>query len=163
VAIARILVDGYSLLNSWPDLAAGHSPFSATARSALIHRMGQYRDAVNIPIVIVFDGGAAPVGTPSDPAPIGLEIIYSKAGQTADQIIERLVELMRPHGEALVVTDDFAERDTVMSLGGSSSNCMTFIGSVEAAVNDMSRNIKRRNEKEVSHFKRPNHKNNKGI
>jgi predicted RNA-binding protein with PIN domain len=157
------LVDGYSLLNNWPELVADHSPFSATARSALIHRMGQYRDAVNIPIAIVFDGAAAPAGTLPDPPPVGLEILYSKAGQTADQIIERLVELLRPHGEALVVTDDHAERDTVMSLGGSASNCASFIGNVEAAVGDMSRDIKRRNEKEVAHFKRPNKKDDKEI
>ena len=161
MAIVRILVDGYSLLNSWPELAASHSPFSATARTALVHRMGRYRDAVNIPITIVFDGGAAPAGVPSEPAPVGLEIVFSKAGQTADQIIERLVELLRPHGEALVVTDDFAERDTVMSLGGSTINCMSFIGSVDAAVSDLSRDIKRRNIKEVARFKRPSRKNNK--
>jgi len=163
VAIVRILVDGYSLLNGWPELAAGHSPFSATARTALIHRMGQYRDAVSIPITIVFDGGATPAIGPSEAAPVGLEVLYSKAGQTADQIIERLVELLRPHGEALVVTDDFAERDTVTSLGGNASNCVTFIGSVDAAVSDMSRNIKRRNEKEVAHFKRPNSEDGKDI
>lgn len=163
MAIVRILIDGYSLLNSWPDLTAGHSPFSATARAALIQRMGQYRDAVNIPITIVFDGGAAPVGTPSDPAPIGLEILYSKAGQTADQIIERLVELLRPHGEALVVTDDNAERDTVMSLGGSASNCMHFTGRVDAAVTEMSHDIKRRNKKEIAHFKRPPKTTDKGL
>lgn len=103
------------------------------------------------------------MGGPSEPAPVGLEVVYSKAGQTADQIIERLVELLRPHGEALVVTDDHAERDTVMSLGGSISNCMSFIGNVDAAVNDMSRDIKRRNTKEIAHFKRPSKTNDKGI
>lgn len=154
MAIVRILVDGYSLLNSWPELTSGQSPFSATARAALVHRVAQYRDAVNIPITLVFDGGAAPAGGPSEPAPVGLEIVYSKAGQTADQIIERLVELLRPHGEALVVTDDHAERDTVMSLGGSVSNCVSFIGNVDAAAGDMSRDIKRRNKKEIAHFKR---------
>lgn len=48
-----------------------------------------------------------------------VEVLYSRKGQTADQMIERAVHRFEPYGEVLVVTEDRAERDLVVSLGGS--------------------------------------------
>jgi predicted RNA-binding protein with PIN domain len=46
-----------------------------------------------------------------------MEVLYSRTGQTADDLIERATHRFSPHGEVLAVTDDYAERDTVISLG----------------------------------------------
>src|SRR5687768_12372006 len=112
----RILVDGYSLLHSWPGLARGKPRHSAAARDQLIQRLAQFQDAKGIPITVFFDGasersGPAEAGS-GEPA---LEILYSKSGQTADQMIERVAHRLQPYGEVLVVTNDAAERETVLS------------------------------------------------
>jgi len=91
MALVRILVDGYSLLHQWPDLAPGKPRHSAVAREELINRLTQYYDATGTPITIIFDGASGPaVEFPSTPE---VEILYSRAGQTADQIIERVTHL----------------------------------------------------------------------
>src|SRR5205809_5343031 len=117
MALARILVDGYSLLHNWPELAPGKARHSAGARDELIHLLTLYRDAIGTPITIVFDGTGAPVGTPKPISTAELEVFYSRAGQTADDIIERVAARMADFGEVLVVTDDYAERETVISMG----------------------------------------------
>ncbi len=158
MALARILVDGYSLLHSWPELAKGRPRHSAAAREELVHVLTQYRDAAGTPITIVFDGSGAPAGTPKTPSTPEMEILYSKAGQTADDVIERVVHRLLSFGEVLVVTDDFAERDTVLSFGGMASSCLNFIQTVENVSSELQRDLKRYNLKERERFRRPREK-----
>jgi len=56
MALARILVDGYSLLHAWTELAPGKPRFSAAAREELIHVLTQYHDMTGTPLTVVFDG-----------------------------------------------------------------------------------------------------------
>ena len=56
MALVRILVDGYSLLHNWPELAPGRARHSAAARDELIRRLTLYQDATGTPVTIFFDG-----------------------------------------------------------------------------------------------------------
>ena len=96
MALVRILVDGYSLLHNWPELARGKPRHSAAAREELIHILTQYRDATRTPITIFFDGGGAPAGTPKNESTRTVEVLFSKAGQTADDMIERAAHRFQP-------------------------------------------------------------------
>lgn len=151
----RILVDGYSLLHSCPDLARGKPRHSASARDELIYLLTQYRDAIGTPITIVFDGAGAPPGTPAPISTPEMEILYSRAGQTADQIIERVAHRLRDYGDVLVVTDDGAERETVLSMGGLASTCENFIRTVQATLEELDRDVQRYNRSQREKFKQP--------
>ena len=52
MALVRILVDGYSLLHNWPELAAGAPRHSEAARDALVEMLTQYQDSTGTPITI---------------------------------------------------------------------------------------------------------------
>ena len=82
MALVRILVDGYSLLHNWPQLARRKPRHSAAAREELIHVLTQYRDAIGTPITVVFDGAGARAGRPKVESTRELEILYSHSGQT---------------------------------------------------------------------------------
>ncbi len=155
MALARILIDGYSLLHGWPELAPGKPRHSAAARDELIHHLTLYHDAVGTPITIVFDGANSDIRLSTVESTPQVEILYSRAGQTADQIIERVVHRMSAYGEVLAVTDDYAERDTVIALGGLASSCLSFIQSVTAALAEQQDDIKVYNRTERHRFKRP--------
>src|SRR5436190_18912325 len=92
MALVRILVDGYSLLHNWPEVAPRRPRHSAAARGELIQRLAHYQDAIGTPITIFFDGGGAPVGTPAPSSSPDLEVIYSRTGQTTDDLIERCTQ-----------------------------------------------------------------------
>ncbi len=153
MALVRILVDGYSLLHSWPELAHGKARHSAAARDELIHQLTLYRDAIGTPITVVFDGGGAPTGTPQTQSTPELEILFSRAGQTADDIIERVSHRMSSFGEVLAVTDDHAERDTVIAMGGMASSCLNFIQAIENTLKEQAHDIKNYNRREQNKFK----------
>jgi len=154
MAPARILVDGYSLLHNWPELAPGKPRHCEAARNELIHWLTQYQDTTGTPVTVFFDGASPPTARPQPSSDLDLEVIYSSAGQTADTLIERTAYRLKPYGEVLVVTDDHAERDTVLSLGGMASSCATFIQTLQATLGDSEEELKRRNRRERRHFKR---------
>jgi len=83
-----------------------------------------------------------------------VEVLYSKAGQTADQMIERAAHRFQPYGEVLAVTDDNAERETVIALGGSASSCWNFIQTVQSSLAELQDDIKHHNRTERNKFKR---------
>ncbi len=154
MALVRILVDGFSLLHNWPDVAPGMPRHSAAARDGLIHVLTQYGDACGVPITIIFDGGGAPPGTPKPASSRGVEVLYSETGQTADDIIERVTYRLKSYGEVLVVTDDYAERDTVLSMGGMASGCLNFIQTVESSLDQLVRDVKYHNQRERTRYNR---------
>ncbi|HEX5220320.1 MAG TPA: NYN domain-containing protein [Verrucomicrobiae bacterium] len=153
MALVRILVDGYSLLHNWPELARGKPRHSAAARDELVRVLTQYQDATGTPITIFFDGSGAPPNVPKNESTRTVEVLFSKAGQTADDMIERAAHRFQPYGEVLAVTDDNAERDTVIALGGSASSCANFILMVEGALNDLAEDVKQYNRTERNRFK----------
>jgi predicted RNA-binding protein with PIN domain len=154
MALVRILVDGYSLLHGWPGLAPGKPRHSAAAREQLVRVLAQHRDADGTPITVFFDGGGGPGGPPTAESTPELEILFSRSGQTADQMIERAVHRFAPYGEVLVVTDDHAERDTVIALGGMASDCLNFIQTVAATRKEIRSEIKHHNRRERTRFSR---------
>jgi predicted RNA-binding protein with PIN domain len=154
MALVRILVDGYSLLHNWPKLAPGRPRHSAAARDELIRRLTLYQDAIQTPLTIIFDGyGARPGTTPAESSP-GVEVLYSRGGQTADDLIERAAHLFSAYGEVQVVTDDLAERTTVSSLGGLASSCWNFIQTVESTLAEQAGDLKDYNRQERHRFQR---------
>ena len=145
-------MDGYSLLHNWSELAPGRPRHSAAAREELIHRLTLYRDANGTPITIVFDG-SRPAGEKNEiPSSPEVEILYSHAGQTADQMIERAAYRLKEYGEVLVVTDDLAERDTVIGFGAMAASCDNFIHTVRDALEEQDRDIKKHNRQERARY-----------
>jgi predicted RNA-binding protein with PIN domain len=154
VSMIRILIDGYSLLHNWEELAPGKARHSAAARDELVYVLRQYQDTIGTPITIVFDGqGPSPKTSEEEPSTPQLEIMYSKSGQTADDIIERVAHRLRNYGDFLVVTDDFAERDTVITLGGMASSCENFIREIDSTLKGLAREVTIHNDRERRKFK----------
>jgi predicted RNA-binding protein with PIN domain len=153
MSLIRILVDGYSLLHSWPELAPGRARHSAAARDELIRRLSLYQDAIGTPITVFFDGSQPVGGTTAALSKTDVEVLFSRRGQTADQMIERAAHRFAAFGEVLAVSDDQAERDTVISVGGSVSNCWNFIQAIENALSEQADDIKQHNRQERHRFR----------
>ena len=152
MALVRILVDGYSLLHNWAEVAPGKPRHSSSAREELVHKLTQYYDACGTPVTIVFDGQQGPLDNRETVSTPEVEILLTPAGQTADQMIERAARRYRPHGELLVVTDNHGERDLVNSHGGTVLSCQTFIQTVESTLAEVERQIETFNQKERLKF-----------
>ena len=110
-----LIVDGHSLIFAWPELRKLHQRRSSLAREALIKQLRHYQDWTGVSVVVVFDGKGSKVNTSSDPGDV--QIVYSRRGQTADAIIERLASKYAERFDLRVATSDLREAETVHASG----------------------------------------------
>ncbi|MDX2079685.1 MAG: NYN domain-containing protein [Terrimicrobiaceae bacterium] len=136
-----LIVDGHSMIFQWPDLADLHARKSAAAREELVRRLRGLQDASDWTVAVVFDGRGAKASDASEPG--GIHIFYSKAGQTADSVIERLAAKYALTCDVTVATDDRLERVTAEAFGSSSMSCMQLRLEIEAADSAVGREIEK--------------------
>jgi predicted RNA-binding protein with PIN domain len=153
MALVRVLIDGYSLLHHWPELAEGAPRHSETARDALVELLQQYQDASGTPVTVFFDGRGRKA-KPKNQSAKSVEVLFSSSGQTADDLIERAAHRFQAYGEVLVVTEDFAERDTVTGFGASVASCGNFIAMIQNALADLQEKLNNHNRSERNRFSR---------
>ena len=110
-----LIVDGHSVIFAWPELRALHERRSSLGREALIKQLRHYQDWTGVHVAVVFDGRGSKVSELSDPGEI--QIFYSRAGQTADAVVERLAAKYAADSDLIVATSDSMERQTVMASG----------------------------------------------
>ena len=115
-----LIVDGHSVIFAWPELRKLHGRRTSLAREALTKKLRDYQDWTGTRVAVVFDGKGTTVSEISDPGEI--QIFYSRAGQTADSIVERLASKYGKTFKLLVATDDVLEKETA---GASGAECIS--------------------------------------
>jgi len=86
----HLVIDGYNLL-ALLDRASGRIPLhSDMARESLIQELAAYRHRKAHPVTVVFDGWQQGFITERREHRSGIEVIYSRRGEKADQVIQRL-------------------------------------------------------------------------
>ena len=100
----HIIVDGYNLIRQSDTFRQAERKSLEEGRNALIRNLIDYRRFRGHRITVVFDGWVG--GSPKEERDIagGVEIIYSRLGEKADEVIKRLLE--KAGEEILVVTSD---------------------------------------------------------
>jgi predicted RNA-binding protein with PIN domain len=92
---AHLVVDGYNVTKR------GFAEISLEQqRSRLVNGLGGLAAQTRAEVTVVFDGAERVVGLP--PAPRGVRVLFSRKGETADELIRRLVRA-EPAGRPVVV------------------------------------------------------------
>ena len=110
-----LIVDGHSVIFAWPDLRKLHQRRTSLGRDELIKRLRDYQDWTGIHVVVVFDGKGTDITNQSDPHDI--QVFYSRSGQTADSIVERLAGKYSERFRLTIATSDNLERETASAFG----------------------------------------------
>ena len=99
-----IVIDGYNLIRRSPALAPLDRRDLKEGRDALLAALGAYRRLKGHRITVVFDGWER--GEASERAALvaGMQVVFSRRGERADQAILRLVE--KAAAGSVVVTSD---------------------------------------------------------
>ena len=116
--VRYLIVDGHSVIFAWPELRKLHARRSSLAREALLKKLRDYQDWTGVHVVVVFDGKGKKVDAISDPAEV--QVFYSRTGQSADAVIERLSSKYAKRFELMVATSDLMEAETVHACGAES-------------------------------------------
>ena len=97
-----LIVDGHSAIFGWPELQRFHARRTSLGRDALVKKLRDYQDYTGIRVVVVFDGKGNSATEQTEPHSV--QVFYSRAGQTADSIIERLASKYAEKFDLIVAT-----------------------------------------------------------
>ena len=125
----HLIVDGYNLLALTGRIGAGTSLHSEMARESFLRDLAAYRQRKSHAITVVFDGWQQGWGTEQREHRLGLEIIFSRRGEKADQVIQRLAA---EFGSACaVVSSDREIIDVARAQGAFVMKAQEFIGKLQ--------------------------------
>ena len=142
-----LLVDGHSVLHAWPELRNLHSRKPSSAREELIRQLSRLHDSGKWMVTLVFDGQKG--GKEERPAD-AMAVLYAAAGQTADSVIERIVQVHSGRGEIAVVTADHAEMTAVESFGAFGFSPAWLQSELEAAGLEIEERMQRSRKKKLT-------------
>lgn len=101
--IKHLIIDGYNLLGV-RDRVGARGGDAASARDKLLRDLAAYRQEKLHPITVVFDGWQQGLGAEHREHRSGIEVVYSRRGERADQVVQRMAEEFR--GDCAVVSSD---------------------------------------------------------
>jgi len=127
-----LIVDGHSAIFGWPDLERLHARRTSLARDALVKKLRDYQDYTGVRVVVVFDGKGSSASEQTEPHSV--QVFYSRAGQTADAIIERLASKYAEKFDLTVATSDLLEQQTASACGADCISIVTLRAMIEEAV-----------------------------
>jgi predicted RNA-binding protein with PIN domain len=107
---AHLVVDGYNVTKR----GFAEIPLEQQ-RQRLISAMGGLAAQSGAEVTVVFDGAERVVGIPSPPR--GVRVLFSRKGETADEVIRRLVRAEPPGRPIVVVSSDKEVADGVRRHG----------------------------------------------
>jgi uncharacterized protein len=100
----HIIIDGYNLIRNYPPLALLEQADFSQGRNYLLEWLSDYQRRSKHPISVIFDGGKGGGLFEERDHYKGIKILYSRLGQTADEVIKRIAA--KEGEKALVVTSD---------------------------------------------------------
>lgn len=119
----HFIIDGYNLMKTDPELAMFMRHGLEYAREGVIKRVDNASGLKQArSITIVFDGHQGGQAVETRQRRGRLVIIYSKLGETADEVIKRLVSGYTVEAEVKVISRDWELKDAARQAGQTSGN-----------------------------------------
>ncbi len=112
-----VFVDGYNVINSWPNLKKIKEYSYDSARKELIDALENYASYNLCNVTIVFDAHKVSGNLEKKETKGRVTIVFTKDGETADAYIERCINNIGRKVEVVVVTSDWLEQQTIFQRG----------------------------------------------
>lgn len=112
-----LIVDGYNMIGAWPELVNLKERSLEAARDRLVEKLANFQGYTGFKVIVVFDAyGVSGVGKKYCNHKV--EVIYTKAEETADERIEKLaIKLNNIKTQIYVATSDFTEQWAIFGQG----------------------------------------------
>jgi predicted RNA-binding protein with PIN domain len=131
MSLFHIIIDGYNFLHASRDTDHDWTHLSLEeARKAIIDFLAVHRRPTREKITVVFDGSG--LSTRQERPPQAIEVLFSEAGVTADEVICQIVSHAPNPRAALVVSADREIARHVIACGAKVISPRTFIISSES-------------------------------
>ena len=121
-----IFVDGYNVINSWPNLKGIKDYSYEASRQQLIDTLQNYSEFKGCKMFIVFDAHMVKGSLEKKERQGNLVVVFTKEGETADVFIEKMVNNIGRKSEVSVVTSDSIEQQVTFQRGATRMSSIEF-------------------------------------
>lgn len=113
-----LIVDGYNIINAWKDIFNLKRDTLEDCRNQLLLMLSNYQALKKIEVVVVFDAYQVKKCQNTIEKYDNLTVVFTRENFTADNYIERFVYNKKPKDIVRVVTADYLQQTTILSIGG---------------------------------------------
>lgn len=127
----HIVIDGYNLIRQSPVFSELDRQDLQLGRENLLKNLAAYKRIKGHRMTVVFDGQNAPPMSQKRDRIGGIQVLFSRKGETADAVIKRIAD--REREKAIVVSSDREVADFAQSRGAAVLSSPAFESKVEMA------------------------------
>ena len=138
-----IFVDGYNVINSWPNLKTIKEYSYESSRQKLIDSLQNYSGFKGYKVFIIFDAQLVKGSLQKKEKQGNLIVVFTKEGETADDYIERMVNNIGRKSEVCVVTSDSLEQQVAFQRGAIRMSSIEFYHEVISTQKKIQINIEK--------------------
>jgi hypothetical protein len=122
--VTHLIIDGYNLLAFLHRGRTASDRFAEGGRQELLRELAAYRQRKGHAVSVIFDGWQTGQPTEQREHHLGIEVIYSRRGERADQVIQRLGREFGP--DCAVVSADHEVAQSARAAGAFVMNAQEF-------------------------------------
>ncbi|UCE63494.1 MAG: NYN domain-containing protein [Nitrospirota bacterium] len=111
----HLIIDGYNLLGVSGGMGPMGSQDGEAVRESLLQDLNRYHQRMGHRVTVVFDAWRQVGGVQRQEHRAGVTVIYSRQGEQADQVIQKMVRDAK--GECVVVSSDHEVMNTARAHG----------------------------------------------
>ncbi|WHH61417.1 NYN domain-containing protein [Petroclostridium sp. X23] len=132
-----LIIDGYNIINAWPELAKLARDNLENARWKLLEILADYQGYKKNKVIVVFDAHLVKGSIEKKDIYAGVDVVYTKENETADNYIEKLVHDIGRSETVRVATSDFLEQTIILSKGATRLSANELKEEVKVSHKDM--------------------------
>ncbi len=121
-----VFVDGYNVINSWPNLKQIKDYSYESSRQQLIDTLQNYSEYKGYKLFIVFDAHMVRGSLGKKERQGNIVVVFTKEGETADSFIEKTINNIGRKSEVCVVTSDSLEQQVAFQRGATRMSSIEF-------------------------------------
>jgi predicted RNA-binding protein with PIN domain len=142
-----LLVDGYNIIGTWPELRVLKEKDLAAARDRLIEKMAEYQGYSGYRVIIVFDAHYVQ-GNEKKYKNHRIEVIFTKENESADERIEKMaIRLNSRTTQIHVATSDYTEQWAIFGQGALRISARELLTEMNEVENKINKRVKKIQEK----------------
>jgi predicted RNA-binding protein with PIN domain len=121
-----IFVDGYNVINSWPELKKIKEFSYESARNSLVDDLQDYAAFKGCKVFVIFDAYLVSGSLEKFEKNGDLVVVFTKEGDTADNFIERYINNIGRKADVSVVTSDSLQQQLIFQRGAARISSIEF-------------------------------------
>ncbi|HCG98310.1 MAG: hypothetical protein A2074_08315 [Candidatus Aquicultor primus] len=132
-----LIVDGYNLIYATDRYDKWRESDLELARVKLIEDLATLKALHDYEIVLVFDAAKTNARGRTNAQILGIDVWFTRAGETADSMIERMAAQTSFEGDVIVATSDYSQQKVVFHHGVLRKSSRELVAEFESTAHDI--------------------------